>query len=68
VDFIKIYVLPVVVSVVATWLAGFLWFRVLFRLPSADGLSLSTISLLQHVGDMQGTCLRFDRSRSGSLP
>jgi len=31
------YVMPVVVSIVATWLAGFLWFKVLFRLPSADG-------------------------------
>ena len=56
-DAIKIYVMPVVVSVVATWLAGFLWFRVLFRLPSADGLSRSTVSLLQHVGDIGFACL-----------
>ena len=47
-----IYVMPVVVSIVATWLAGFLWFRVLFRLPSADGLSPFTVSLLQHAGDI----------------
>jgi Protein of unknown function (DUF1761) len=56
-DAIKIYVMPVVVSVVATWLAGFLWFRVLFRLPSADGISASTASLLQHVGDIGFACL-----------
>jgi hypothetical protein len=49
--------MPVVVSVVATWLAGFLWFRVLFRLPSADGLSPSTVSALQHVGDIGFACL-----------
>jgi hypothetical protein len=49
--------MPVVVSVVATWLAGFLWFRVLFRLPSADGLSPSTASILQHVGDIGFACL-----------
>jgi Protein of unknown function (DUF1761) len=49
---LKTYLMPVVVSVVATWLAGFLWFRVLFRLPSADGLSPSTVSLLQHAGDI----------------
>ena len=52
-----IYVMPVVVSVVATWLAGFLWFKVLFRLPSADGLSPLTVSLLQHVGDIGFACL-----------
>jgi len=57
IDVIKTYVMPVVVSVVATWLAGFLWFRVLFRLPSADGLSRSTVSLLQHVGDVGFACL-----------
>ena len=51
------YVMPVVVSVVATWLAGFLWFKVLFRLPSADGLSPLTVSLLQHVGDIGFACL-----------
>ncbi|HEY6616987.1 MAG TPA: DUF1761 domain-containing protein [Vicinamibacterales bacterium] len=51
------YVMPVVVSVVATWLAGFLWFKVLFRLPSADGLSPFTVSLLQHVGDIGFACL-----------
>ena len=51
------YVMPVVVSVVATWLAGFLWFKVLFRLPSADGLSPITVSLLQHVGDIGFACL-----------
>jgi len=49
--------MPVVVSVVATWLVGFLWFRVLFRLPSADGLSPSTVSVLQHVGDIGFACL-----------
>jgi hypothetical protein len=49
--------MPVVVSVVATWLAGFLWFRVLFRLPSADGLSPFTASLLQRVGDIGFACL-----------
>jgi hypothetical protein len=57
VEVIKAYVMPVVVSVVATWLAGFLWFRVLFRLPSADGLSRSTVSTLQHVGDIGFACL-----------
>jgi hypothetical protein len=57
IDFIKTYVMPVVVSVVATWLAGFLWFRVLFRLPSAEGLSRSTVSVLQHVGDIGFACL-----------
>ena len=51
------YVMPVVVSVVATWLAGFLWFKVLFRLPSADGRSPLTVSLLQHVGDIGFACL-----------
>jgi hypothetical protein len=57
IDIIKTYVMPVVVSVVATWLAGFLWFRVLFRLPSAEGLSRATVSLLQHVGDIGFACL-----------
>jgi hypothetical protein len=57
IDIIKTYVMPVVVSVVATWLAGFLWFRVLFRLPSTEGLSRSTVSLLQHVGDIGFACL-----------
>ena len=56
-DVIKTYLMPVVVSVVATWLTGFLWFRVLFRLPSADGLSPSMVSLLQHVGDIGFACL-----------
>ncbi len=56
-DAIKTYVMPVVVSVVASWLAGFLWFKVLFRLPSADGLSSSAVSLLQHVGDIGFACL-----------
>ncbi|HVQ15124.1 MAG TPA: DUF1761 family protein [Vicinamibacterales bacterium] len=51
------YVMPVVVSIVATWLAGFLWFKVLFRLPSADGLSPLTVSLLQHTGDIGFACL-----------
>jgi hypothetical protein len=54
---IKSYVMPVVVSVVATWVAGFLWFRVMFRLPSADGLSPLTVSLLQHVGDIGFACV-----------
>jgi hypothetical protein len=57
IDTIKTYVMPIVVSVVATWLAGFLWFRVLFRLPSAEGLSGSTVSFLQHVGDIGFACL-----------
>jgi hypothetical protein len=57
IDTIKTYVMPVVVSVVATWLAGFLWFRVLFRLPSAENISRSTVSLLQHVGDIGFACL-----------
>ena len=57
IETIKTYVMPVVVCVVATWLAGFLWFRVLFRLPAADGLSGSTVSLLQHVGDIGFACL-----------
>lgn len=57
IDIIKTYVMPVVVSVVATWLAGFLWFKVLFRLPSAEGLSRPTVSLLQHVGDIGFACL-----------
>ena len=56
-DAIKTYVMPVVVSIVATWLAGFLWFRVLFRLPEADGLSRPTVSTLQHVGDIGFACL-----------
>lgn len=56
-DAIKTYVMPVVVSVVATWLAGFLWFRVLFRLPAADGVSASRASLLQHSGDIGFACL-----------
>jgi hypothetical protein len=51
------YVMPVVVSIVATWLAGFLWFKMLFRLPSADGLSPFTVSLLQHAGDIGFACL-----------
>ena len=49
---VKTYVMPVVVSIVATWLAGFLWFRVLFRLPLADGMPPSRASLLQHAGDI----------------
>jgi hypothetical protein len=57
IETIKTYVMPVVVCVVATWLAGFLWFRVLFRLPAADGLSGSMGSLLQHVGDIGFACL-----------
>ena len=57
IDTIKTYVMPVVVSVVATWLAGFLWFRMWFRLPSAEGLSRSTVSFLQHVGDIGFACL-----------
>lgn len=57
VEAIKTYAMPVVVSVVATWLAGFLWFKVLFRLPSADGLSRSTVSTLQHIGDIGFACL-----------
>ena len=57
ISIIKTYVMPVVVSVVATWLAGFLWFRVLFRLPPAENLSRSTVSLLQHVGDVGFACL-----------
>ena len=56
-DLVATYVMPVVVSVVATWLAGFLWFKVLFRLPPADGLSSSTVSALQHVGDIGFACL-----------
>jgi hypothetical protein len=52
IELIKTYVMPVVVSVVATWLVGFFWFRVLFRLPSADNLSPSRVSLIQHVGDV----------------
>ena len=57
VETIKTYVMPVVVCVVATWLAGFLWFKVLFRLPAADGLSGPVVSLLQHVGDIGFACL-----------
>jgi hypothetical protein len=56
-DVLMTYVMPVVVSVVATWLVGFFWFRVLFRLPSADGLSPATVSALQHVGDIGFACL-----------
>jgi hypothetical protein len=57
IELIKTYVMPVVVSIVATWLVGFLWFKVLFRLPSADNLSSSTVSLIQHVGDIGFACL-----------
>jgi hypothetical protein len=57
VDIVKTYVMPIVVSIVATWLTGFLWFRVLFRLPAADGLSASSVSTLQHVGDIGFACL-----------
>ena len=57
IELIKTYVMPVVVSIVATWLVGFLWFKVLFRLPSADNLSSSTASLIQHVGDIGFACL-----------
>ena len=56
-DAIKTYVLPVVVSVVATWLGGFLWCRVFFRLPETDALSRPTVSALQHVGDIGFACL-----------
>lgn len=56
-DVLMTYVMPVVVSVVATWLVGFFWFRVLFRLASADGLSPATVSTLQHVGDIGFACL-----------
>jgi len=51
------YVMPVVVSIVASWLVGFIWFKVLFRLPSADGLSPFAVSALQHVGDVGFACL-----------
>ncbi len=57
IEAIKTYVMPVVVSVVATWLAGFLWFKVLFRLPPAEGLSRSMVSTLQHVGDIGFACV-----------
>lgn len=56
-DAIEAYVLPVVVSVVATWLAGFLWFRTLFRIPDAGDLSAATVSFLQHIGDIGFACL-----------
>jgi hypothetical protein len=57
IELIKTYVMPVVVAIVATWVVGFLWFKVLFRLPSADNLSSSTVSLVQHVGDIGFACL-----------
>jgi hypothetical protein len=57
IELIKTYVMPVVVAIVATWVVGFLWFKVLFRLPSADNLSSSTVSLIQHIGDMGFACL-----------
>jgi hypothetical protein len=57
IELIKTYVMPVVVAIVATWVVGFLWFKVLFRLPSADNLSSSTVSLIQHVGDVGFACL-----------
>ena len=57
IELIKTYIMPVVVAIVATWLVGFLWFKVLFRLPSPDNLSSSTISLIQHVGDIGFACL-----------
>ena len=57
IELIKTYVMPVVVAIVATWVVGFVWFKVLFRLPSADHLSSSTVSLIQHVGDIGFACL-----------
>ena len=57
IELIKTYVMPVVVAIVATWVVGFLWFKVLFRLPSADNLSSSKVSLIQHVGDIGFACL-----------
>ena len=33
------------------------WFKVLFRLPSADNFSSSAVSLIQHIGDIGFACL-----------
>jgi hypothetical protein len=54
---LTIYVMPVVVSVVATWLTVFVWFRILFRLPQTEAHSAIAISTVQHVGDIGFACL-----------
>jgi hypothetical protein len=54
---ITVYVMPVVVSVVATWLTVFVWFRILFPLPETEAHSRRTVSIVQHAGDIGFACL-----------
>ena len=54
---ITAYVMPVVVSIVASWLTVFVWFRVLFPLPETQAHSRRVVSIVQHVGDIGFACL-----------
>lgn len=54
---ITVYVMPIVVSIVATWLTVFVWFRVLFPLPETEAHSRRVVSVVQHVGDIGFACL-----------
>ena len=54
---ITVYVMPTLVSIVATWLTVFVWFRILFPLPETDAHSRRVVSIVQHVGDIGFACL-----------
>ena len=51
-EFIKSHILPVVVAVVATWIAGFIWSRTIFSLQENPDYSRAQLSSFQHVGDI----------------
>jgi hypothetical protein len=54
---ITVYVMPVVVSIVASWLTVFVWFRILFPLPQTEAHSAGVISIVQHIGDIGFACI-----------
>ena len=52
--------MAVAVSILASWIAGFVWFKVLFPQPPerpATVLSPFSASLLQHIGDVALACV-----------
>jgi hypothetical protein len=49
--------MPVVVSIVASWLTVYVWFRILFRLPQTEAHSARLVSIVQHVGDIGFACV-----------
>jgi len=57
VDVITVYVMPVFVSIVASWLTVFVWFRILFPLPETEAHSRRVVSIVQHLGDIGYACL-----------